>query len=216
MGEPLNTIIGNTVYGLQALAALWGAFCVIVVWMRVGAKRFKTEDQQVAFLQAIEEPLMKGDFDTAAQICEGDSRALCQMAHMAITNRGFGYAKVKQLIIDRFQRDVLADLEYRVTWVKTVIASAPMLGLLGTVLGMMGAFGKLAGASNVDPTQLAGDIQFALITTAVGLSIAIPLIVTVSVMNIRIAKMEDLVTAGLGQFLEIFKDGLDRAPKKSR
>ena len=51
-----------------------------------------------------------------------------------------------------------------------------MVGLLGTVIGMMGAFAKIAGGDKVDPTQLADDISFASITTACGLAIAIPLV----------------------------------------
>ncbi len=71
---------------------------------------------------------------------------------------------------DRFQRDVLQDLEYRLSWVYTVIKTAPMIGLLGTVIGMMAAFAKFADPNaTVEVTQLAQDIQFALITTALGL-----------------------------------------------
>jgi biopolymer transport protein ExbB len=51
---------------------------------------------------------------------------------------------------------------------------APMLGLLGTVIGMMGAFNTLAAQGNADPSELAGDIGLAMITTAAGLVIAIP------------------------------------------
>ncbi len=53
----------------------------------------------------------------------------------------------------------MGDLDVRIAWVVTVIKTAPMLGLFGTVVGMMGAFGKLAGSKNVNPTDLAGDIR---------------------------------------------------------
>ncbi len=80
-----------------------------------------------------------------------------------------------------------------------------MLGLYGTVLGMMGAFAKLSAGSKVDPTQLAEDISLALITTAIGLTIAIPLIVCTNSINVRIRKLEDLVGYGLTRFLDVFK-----------
>jgi biopolymer transport protein ExbB/TolQ len=115
---------------------------------------------------------------------------------------------VKELVVDRFQRDVLADLDYRMSWVNTVIKTAPMLGLLGTVVGMMGAFGKLAVAENVKPDQLAADISFALTTTAWGLSVAIPLVMCMASVNVQIRKMEDLVSLGLARFFEAFKTGL--------
>jgi biopolymer transport protein ExbB/TolQ len=136
---------------------------------------------------------------------EMDKRAMSQLALLAIINREIGYAKVRQLLIDRFQRDVLADLEYRLSWVNTVIKSAPMIGLLGTVMGMMGAFRTLSTGDNVAPDQLAGDIQLALVTTACGLAIAIPLLLASASINVRIRKMEDLVAAGLTRFLESFR-----------
>jgi biopolymer transport protein ExbB/TolQ len=102
----------------------------------------------------------------------------------------------------------MADLEYRVSWVNTVIKSAPMVGLLGTVMGMMGAFGKLAAAENVKPDQLASDISFALVTTASGLAIAIPLVIAMASINVRIRKMEDLAISGLTRVLECFRAGV--------
>ncbi len=95
----------------------------------------------------MEEPLARGDFSEAAELCDGDPRAVSQFALIAIKNREIGYAKIKHLVMDRFQRDVLSDLEQRLSWVNTVIKSAPMVGLFGTVMGMMGAFGKLANAA---------------------------------------------------------------------
>jgi biopolymer transport protein ExbB/TolQ len=67
----------------------------------------------------------------------------------------------------------------------------------------------------IDATQLAQDIQFALITTACGLAIAIPLVLCTSYINVQIHKMEDLVSYGLNQFLEIFKEATIRHPVSS-
>ena len=164
---------GNTIYGFQAFDALWGAFCLIVVWRRLSQIRFKNEDALNDFIEPINEQVAAGDLEGVAEVCQEDSRIVPQLILLAIENRDLGYTKVKQLVADRFQRDVLADMEYRITWVVTMIKSAPMLGLLGTVLGMMAAFGKLAGSEKVDATNLAGDISLALITTFVGLTIAI-------------------------------------------
>ena len=91
-----------------------------------------------------------------------------------------------------------------------------MVGLLGTVIGMMGAFAKLATQENVKPDMLANDISVALITTASGLAIAIPLVFCTASINVRIRKMEDLVAAGLAHFFDTFKAVLgDNRSKKS-
>jgi biopolymer transport protein ExbB len=206
---------GNSIYGFQAFDALWGAFCIIVVWRRLAQIRFKREDQQNEFLDQVLDAVAVGDFDSAAEMCEDDGRIVPQLIFLAINNRDLGYNKVKQLVADRFQRDVLAELEYRITWVVTMIKSAPMLGLLGTVLGMMAAFGKLAGQQKVDASNLAGDISLALITTFVGLSIAIPLSLVLASVQIRTRKMEDLVGDGLARFMEVFKATLEQQPPES-
>ena len=198
-------IIAVLIYTALALIALWGVFCVVMVWTRVGQKRFRSEAQQTEFLDTLEAPLKKGDFDTVVELCEGDRRAMPQLVELAVENRGIGFTKVRQLVMDRFQRDVLADLEYRLSWVSTVIKTAPMVGLLGTVLGMMGAFATLASAENVDPTQLADDINVALRTTACGLAIAIPLVLCMASVNVRIRKMEDLLASGLTRFLDTMR-----------
>ncbi len=127
-----------------------------------------------------------------------------QMTALALENRQMGASRLRQFLVDRFQRDVLADLEFRLSWVQTVIKSAPMVGLLGTVMGMMGAFAKLATAENVAPDALAKDISFALVTTACGLAIAIPLVFCMASINVRIRKMEDLVAVGLERMFDIF------------
>jgi biopolymer transport protein ExbB/TolQ len=211
----LTTFVGNLIYGALALVALWGAYSAIMVWMRVARQRFRSEESQDQFLDELEGLLSHGQFDKAAHLCDGDPRAVAQLAMIAINHRELGYAKVKHLVMDRFQRDVLSDLEQRLSWVNTVIKSAPMLGLFGTVIGMMGAFGKLAAANNVSPEVLARDISLALITTADGLAIAIPLILIVASINIRIRKMEDLVASGLSRVLDTLRDAmLPAAPRR--
>jgi biopolymer transport protein ExbB/TolQ len=203
--DALLSLLNNAVYGLLALLALWGAFCVIMVWRRVGHTRFASEDEQEEFLGELDQALAMNNYDAVIDLCEGDRRALPQLALYAVNNRDMGYAKLQRRVAERFQQDVLSDIEHRLSWVATVTKSAPMIGLLGTVMGMMGAFANISTGAKVDPAQMAGDIQFALITTALGLSIAVPLILATANINIRIRKMEDLVGVGISRLLETIK-----------
>ncbi|MFK8115393.1 MAG: MotA/TolQ/ExbB proton channel family protein [Rubripirellula sp.] len=205
-------IISNSTYGALALVALWGLYCIVIVWTRVNQKRFKTEEEQDVFMDDVEQMLTSGDFEGTSEYCEGDPRAIPQIVEMAVNHRELGYKKARMFVMDRFQRDVMSDLEYRLSWVSTVIKSAPMIGLFGTVFGMMGAFKTLATAESVEPSALAGDINIALITTASGLAIAIPLMILVANVNIRIAKMEDLVGSGLARFMAMYKGALAKFP----
>lgn len=212
--QTLMDFVNNSVYFFQAIVALWGLYCVVVVWTRTGQKKFKSFDQQAQFLEALEQPLTRGDFNSAVEMCEGDQRAVCQLAVLAMANRKMGYSKVKQLVLDTFQRDVLSDIEHRLVGVSTAIKTEPMLGLLGTVLGMMAAFGKLAASESVKPEQLAEDISFALITTAVGLAVSIPLMFALAKINVRIRKMEELIGVGLARFFDGFQQGLNSSTRR--
>mgnify|MGYP001189449059 CR=1 FL=1 len=202
-------LVGNSIYGVLAVIALWGLYLVVMVWRRVSAKRFTSEAQLNAFMDTVDEPLLQADFDGVLAVCDRNKRAMAQLIYLAVMNRSLGYAQVRQLLADRFQRDVLADLENRTSLINTVIKSAPMVGLLGTVVGMMGAFGKLASEDQVDPSALAENIMVALITTASGLAIAIPLTILLSFINIRIRKLEDMVGVGLSRFLPALKHVMD-------
>jgi len=204
-------ILSQLTYFALAGVALWGLYCIVIVWTRVNQKRFKSEEEQDVFMDDVEQMLEAGDFEGTAEYCASDARAIPQIVEMAVEHRGKGYKKARQFVMDRFQRDVMSDLEYRLTWVSTVIKSAPMIGLFGTVFGMMGAFRTLATAESVEPSALADDINVALRTTACGLAIAIPLMLLTANVNIRIAKMEDLVGAGLGRFMTAFREGLQRS-----
>lgn len=214
MPQTIYDWIGLATYAALAAVALFGAFCCILVWSRVGQKWFKTEDSQDAFLDSIEPDLMAGNFEAVEQTCEGDQRAVPMLISLGVANRHLGYAKVKHLLTERFQRDVLADLERNISWVTTVIKTAPMLGLFGTVSGMIGAFATLASAASVEPTKLAKDINVALYTTAIGLSIAIPLVMALNAVNNRIRHMEELVGSGVTRFLEAYRVGLTRTGNK--
>ena len=207
--DQIFDLVGNSIYGILALLALWGLYLVVMTWRRVGAKRFRNEEKLNKFLAAVEEPLLEKDFEGVAEICDRDKRAMAQLVYLAVLNRALGYIQIRQLLADRFRRDILADLENRCSLINTVVKSAPMVGLFGTVIGMMGAFGKLATADQVDPAILAGNIMVALITTASGLAIAIPLTVMLAFINIRIRKMEVMVGAGLTRFLPGLKQSLD-------
>lgn len=203
--QVLFSYLNNLVYMMLAGLALWGAYCVVMVWRRVAITRFADEYAQDEFLSDLEQTLDAKNFQAAADLCEGDRRAMPQLALYAINHRELSYDKLRHRLAERFQQDVMADIEHRLSWVATVIKSAPMIGLLGTVMGMMGAFANMSSGEKVDTIKMAADIQFALITTALGLAIAIPLMLATASVNIRLKKMEDLVGWGLSRLFESMK-----------
>jgi len=212
----ITQLAGDLCYLFLAVDALWGLYSAVVVWRRLRQARFADEAAQTRYLEQWESSLAADDFASAPP-AGGDDRIVAQLGRLAIDNQGIEPAKLRHLLADRFQRDFSADLEYRMSWINTVIKTAPMLGLFGTVLGMMSAFGKLGGdAGNVEATGLASDISLALITTALGLAIAIPLSLCMAGLSIQIRKAEDLVNAGLARMLDVYTAGLGTAASRRK
>ena len=202
----MTNAAANLTYLALAAIALWGAYCALFVWRRIGHLNFSRESQQYDFLAAMHEYFLHGDMDAIHNECRGDRRAVPQLLLIAMKNMTLPAGKLRDLLIERFQRDVLVEIDYRTNWVHTVIKSAPMIGLFGTVIGMMGAFGTLSSQTRVEPTMLASDIMFALITTAIGLSIAVPLIFATAGLSIRTARLEDFVSSAILNIVE-WKEG---------
>lgn len=94
-------------------------------------------------------------------------------------------------IIKEIEMDEISPLEKRLHILGIIAHVAPMLGLLGTVTGMIDAFKDLSKFGAGDPTIVADSISKALITTAAGLSIAIPALVAYNLLNKRIEEIEE-------------------------
>jgi biopolymer transport protein ExbB len=102
---------------------------------------------------------------------------------------------------------VVAGIERGVGWLATIASIAPLLGLTGTILGMIEVFQRVTGAGVGDPTVLAGGIWVALITTVLGLLVAIPCLVLHRLLLGR-------VDARVNEF-EVFAEALVRAAERS-
>jgi len=78
--------------------------------------------------------------------------------------------------VERVGQEEVAKMEARMAWLDAIVTGAPMLGLLGTVTGIIRSFRILASMEGVDPSGLSSGIAEALITTAAGLIIAVPVL----------------------------------------
>ncbi len=200
-------VVENSIWVGIAVCAFVGMYSGILLMRRVKQKRFPGAEAEQAFLDDLGEHLEKQDFEGAAQMCDDPAvwnKALAQLATLAIQNRALPMKKIRQIVGERFERDILASLEVMNSWVGTAIKTSPQLGLLGTVLGMINAFAKIAGAaaSGVDPKELSQDISFALWTTAAGMAISIPLIVIQGAAANGIKKLQETIDEGTGIFLD--------------
>jgi biopolymer transport protein ExbB len=100
----------------------------------------------------------------------------------------------------------LGFLERGLTVLATIANVAPLLGFLGTVAGMISAFGAIAEAGQVEATLVAGGIKVALITTAAGLIIAIPVNIAYNYFVTRIDKLIRAMEEGTSHVLNLVWD----------
>ncbi len=206
MGSIYN-FVGHADYYVLGAAAFWGIYCMILVWTRVAQKRFRSEADQDQFLNTIEQHIRQGDFESAQALCDGDSRAVPMMVSLAVKNRNLEQDKLESWVMDRFQFDVLTDIDSRITWISTLIKASPMLGLIGTVAGMMGAFETLELATAEEPTKkLLADIRMALEHTLYGLLITVTLLTGMAFINNRIRQLEELAVFGMNRFFDVLRE----------
>ena len=201
----LAKYLGDASYGFLTINFFWGLYNVIMGFRRVKQLSFASQDEQAEFLQELIPPLREGRFDQVEQLVADDERALAQLTHMAITNRAAGPDQLRQMVTEVVQRDVMGDLDYRTGWIATVIKSGPLLGLFGTVLGMMAAFGRIGTGEKVQPSMIAAEISVALICTAMGLATAIPFNFMLNSLNAKIRKFQDALGAGLVRVLDAMR-----------
>ena len=106
-------------------------------------------------------------------------------------------------------------LEHRLSYMALIGNISPMIGLFGTVQGMIGSFRAIAtGGSTPDPSRLAEGISTALFTTLVGLAIAIPAIAAYNILRNRVARLLLEVGVTSENLMSRFEDVQPQAVKK--
>ncbi|MBI5759390.1 MAG: MotA/TolQ/ExbB proton channel family protein [Planctomycetales bacterium] len=207
------------VYGMLGMLVLFGTFLGILLVRRVTQKRFSSQKAAETFLEDCRELLNQQNFDGVAELCDSPrywAKAVPQLILLALANRARPMNKLKRMVAEKFEREVLAELDYSLAWVGTCVRTGPMLGLLGTVLGIVGTFGELGkmGSSGGDPGALAAGIGTALFATALGLTVAIPLTLLGALFHVRVGRLQSDVQRYTGEFLEDLEVSLSRAGKR--
>ncbi|MDT8376699.1 MAG: MotA/TolQ/ExbB proton channel family protein [Mariprofundaceae bacterium] len=136
-------------------------------------------------IKEIEDAVRSGDVDTAVQMCSDNNTAMSRILWVALKNRGVQRGVMKE-ILEEVGRQEVAHLERYIGVLGVIAAVSPLLGLLGTVIGMIEVFQVISieGVGKAD--ILAGGISKALNTTAAGLSVAIPALVAYRLFESRV------------------------------
>ncbi len=123
-------------------------------------------------LLSVENALDEGGIEAAKEVCRNERGPVASIFYQGLDRADEGIDVVEKSVIS-YGSVQMGLLEKNLSWISLFIAVAPMLGFMGTVIGMIQAFDKIQEQGDVSPTVVAGGIKVALITTVTGLIVAI-------------------------------------------
>jgi len=140
-------------------------------------------------LNNIESALNTGGVDAAKEVCRDTKGPVASIFYQGLERSHEGIDMVEKSIVS-YGGVQMGLLEKGISWISLFIALAPMLGFMGTVIGMIGAFDAIAEAGDISPQVVAVGIKVALLTTVFGLIVAIILQIF---FNYIVAKVDSIV-----------------------
>ena len=129
------------------------------------------------------------DISLALKVCEKYPSVLSSLVKLVLNHKGSSYTLMREELSDSGRQEIRV-LEKGLGILETIAAVAPVLGLLGTVVGMIKVFSVISVQGVGEASALSGGISEALITTAVGLSVGIPALIFY---NYFTSKAEELI-----------------------
>ncbi|WP_457678480.1 MotA/TolQ/ExbB proton channel family protein [Thermovibrio sp.] len=151
-------------------------------------------------LRLLVDLLKEGNVPDAVEFCKKRRNLLTEIVYQSIKNMGF---PTKENFLRAFEvtaKSKLNELERGLTLLATIAAVSPLLGLLGTVLGMVQIFGVLTSGSSAigNPQELSAGIAQALLTTIMGLIVALPALTMYNIFQKKLDKIAtELESAGV-------------------
>lgn len=142
-------------------------------------------------LAKIEDAMQSGGVDAAKEVCRNTRGPVASIFYQGLDRSSEGIDIVEKSIVS-YGSVQMAQMERGLIWINLFIALAPMLGFMGTVVGMIAAFDAIEAAGDISPSLVAGGIKVALLTTVAGLIVAMILQIFY---NYLVSKVDSLVNA---------------------
>jgi biopolymer transport protein ExbB len=176
----------------------------IIVERYLSIKKASKEDAN--FMNQIKDFILDGKIDAAMSLCKSNSSPVAKMIEKGISRIGKPLSDIGTAVENTAKLE-LNKLEKNLSTLATISGAAPMIGFLGTVIGMIMVFHKMASAGgNIDVEMLSEGIYTAMVTTVAGLIVGI---VAYIGYNLLVAKMEKIVfimEARTTEFLDILHE----------
>jgi len=194
---PLHTVVkakfiegGAGFMGIVLLCLIFGLALAIERIIYLNLATTNTDK----LLDRIEDALNEGGIEAAKEVCRNTKGPVASIFYQGLERSSEGLEMVEKSIIS-YGSVQMSLLEKNLSWISLFISIAPMLGFMGTVIGMIQAFDDIRQAGNVSPQIVAQGIGIALLTTLFGLIVAVVLQVfynyILSKIDSIVNKMED-------------------------
>jgi biopolymer transport protein ExbB len=176
---------GPEFMGIVLLCLILGLAIVIerIIYLNMATTNSKK------LLANVEDALNSGGVDSAKEVCRNTSGPVASIFYQGLDRSHEGIDIVEKSVVS-YGSVQMGQLEKGISWISLFIALAPMLGFMGTVIGMIGAFDAIEAAGDISPSLVAGGIKVALLTTVFGLIVAIILQVFY---NYIVSKVDSIV-----------------------
>ncbi len=176
---------GAEFMGIVLLTLIFGLAIAIerIIYLTLSSTNTKK------LLSQLGDALENGGVEKAKDICRDTRGPVASIFYQGLLRYDQGVEEVEKSIVS-YGSVITGRLESGVSWISLFIALAPMLGFMGTVIGMIQAFDDIAAAGDISPQIVATGIKVALLTTVFGLIVAIILQIFY---NYIISKIDNLV-----------------------
>ena len=202
-------------YSIVAFFASGGLFMypiliVFAVGLGIAVERYVTLSNVTSKNQAVwdkVQPLLaKGEFEEAREMTAGDESTISQVLNMGLSLQGAVRRREDiEIAMEESMMEIVPRLEKRTPYVALASSIATLLGLLGTIMGLIQAFTAVANANPAEKADLlSASISVAMNTTAFGLMVAIPLLIIHAVLTSKTGDIVDSLEMATVKALNVF------------
>lgn len=204
-GPPIMwTLVGMFVIGVAI--TLWRLVIILIAM-------FNTTSLYKKVFDALQDK--QHGIEKASEICKKTPGPVATIVHAGLSRLHKGIDHVEKAVESAGSVE-MAFLENGLVWLATIANLAPMIGFLGTVAGMIMAFRDIAVAGDVEPTVVATGISVALITTAGGLIVAIPIQLAYNLCVYLIDRVVVSMEENASRFIDVLVDlGYDKVDSET-
>ncbi|MCP3660712.1 MAG: MotA/TolQ/ExbB proton channel family protein [Bacteroidetes bacterium] len=182
------------------------AIYIIIYKLIEFANTTKYSDQ---WLKNLKNALIEGDRDKAKQLCKQRKSASLSKVIIRVLKRSTIDKNIKNIegMVESIGKDEIYKLENKVSTLGVISGSAPMMGFLGTVTGLIQSFVKISQSkSQINPAIISGGIYEAMLTTAAGLAVGIIAYLGYNYMIMRITKVTHELEYRLSDIMDPIKE----------